>query len=96
MISKTHRVAQNPCGRNLGQGEVGGYHPLGDTVAAGYRKALVSAGWAIFLLSRTSEPRGSISGSVQSGEVLYGQRALTIECPVMNGCGQGHELAKNI
>ena len=44
--------------------------------------------------------RGSISGFLgifQSGGMLSGQRALTItvECSVMGGCGQGHELGKN-
>ena len=42
--------------------------------------------------------RNSISGfigSFQSGGALSGQRALTIECSVMSGCGQGHEPAKN-
>ena len=41
--------------------------------------------------------RVSISGflgSFQSGGALSGQRALTIECSVMSGCGQGHEAAK--
>ena len=59
------------------------------------QKSLVSAGWAIFLFSCTSKfPfRDSVSGilgSVQSGEVFSGWRALTIERPVMNQCGQGH------
>ena len=42
--------------------------------------------------------RGSISGfvgSFQSGGTFSGRRALTIECSVMSGCGQGHEPAKN-
>ena len=66
-------------------------------VAACYRKAFVSSGWAILLLSCTSKPSkwsfhpfSGILGSVQSGEVFSGQRALTIEHPVMNRCGQGH------
>ena len=42
--------------------------------------------------------RDSISGflgSFQSGGAFSGWRALTIECLVMSGCGQGHEPAKN-
>ena len=38
--------------------------------------------------------RGSISdilGSFQSGGALSCWRALTIECSLMSGCGQGHE-----
>ena len=41
--------------------------------------------------------RDSISdflGSFQAQGVFSGQRALTIERLVMNGCGQGHEPAK--
>ena len=48
---------------------------------------------------RAQEPlpspcRGTISGlvgNIQSGEVLGGWRALTIESLLMSGCGQGHE-----
>ena len=42
--------------------------------------------------------RDSISGfvgSLQSGGAFPSWRALTIENLVMNGCGQGHEPAKN-
>ena len=53
-------------------------------VAAGYRMGLVSAGWPVLL------------SSFQSGGAFLGQKALTIECSVMSGCGQGHELAKNL
>ena len=45
-----------------------------------------------------SSCRGSISGflgSFQSGGAFLECRALTIECSVMSGCGQGHEPAKN-
>ena len=31
-------------------------------------------------------------GSFQSGGVFSGQRALTIECSLTSGCGQGCEL----
>ena len=43
--------------------------------------------------------RGSISdisGSFQSRGALSGRRALTIECSLMSGCGQGHELVKEM
>ena len=43
--------------------------------------------------------RGSISdilGSFQSRGALSGRRDLTIECLLMSGCGQGHELVKNM
>ena len=43
--------------------------------------------------------RGSISnivGSFQSRGVLFGQSALSIECSLMSGCGQGHELVKDM
>ena len=39
--------------------------------------------------------RGSISGFLGSFQSGLGQKALTIERLVMNGCGQAHELAKN-
>ena len=42
---------------------------------------------------------GFISGTVgssQSGGAFFGRRALTIECSLMSGCGQGHELVKNM
>ena len=35
-------------------------------------------------------------GSFQSGGAFSGRKALTIECSVMSGCGQGHEPAKNL
>ena len=56
-------------------------------VAAGYRKALVNARWAI---------NCSILGSFQSGGALCGQRALTIECSLMSECGYSHELVKDL
>ena len=76
-------------------------------VAAGCRKAPVNARWTILLHCCTNGPkkillsncRGSMSdilGSFQSGEVLSGRRALTIECSLMSGCGQGHELAEDM
>ena len=43
--------------------------------------------------------RGSICdilGSFQSGGALSGRRALTIERSLMCGCGQGHELVKDM
>ena len=76
-------------------------------VAAGCRKALANARWAIVLLSCTNGPRppfhlvgapflSDILGSFQSGGVLSGWRALTIERLLMSGCGQGHELVKDM
>ena len=66
--------------------------------AAGYRKALVNAGWAIALFFCTNGPRKhslhlvwapfpTFLGSFQSGGALSGWRALTIECSLMSGCG---------
>ena len=43
--------------------------------------------------------RGSISdilGSFQSRGALSGQKALTIKCSLMKGCGLGHELVKDM
>ena len=73
-------------------------------VAAGSRKALVNARWAIVLLSCTNGPRKHSFCLVgapfltfyQSGGALSGQRALTIERLLMSGCGQGHELVKDM
>ena len=75
-------------------------------VAAGYGKGLVSAGCPAPPLSCTNEHRKPsfhlvgtpflfFLGSFQSGGVLPGRRAQTIERSVLSGCGQGHEPAKN-
>ena len=65
---------------------------------AGCRKALVSTGWTISGLVSTNRLRNhspppvgatisGLVGSIQSGGVLAGQRALTIESSLMSGCG---------
>ena len=74
-------------------------------VAGGYRKDLVSAGWPVLLPSCTNKRRkqsfhlvGTISGlldNFQFGGEFSGRRALTIECSVMSGCGQGNKPVKN-
>ena len=75
-------------------------------IAAGCRKALANARWAI-LLSCTNRPRkplllpcrssiSDILGSFQFGGALFGRRALTIERSLMSGCGQSHELVKDM
>ena len=92
----------------VGQREVGGCDPLGDSVwqllKLAVEKLYAAPGQcAIFLLFCTkqiwktllSPCKVSIYGTVGSflsGRVFSGQRALTI----MTGCGQGHELTKNI
>ena len=48
------------------------------------------------LLSPCSGYISDILGSFPSGGVLSGQRALTIERLLMSGCGQGHELVRDI
>ena len=53
------------------------------SVEAGCRKVLVNAWWAIVLLSCTN---GLISA----------QRDYTTECSLFSGCGQGHELVKDM
>ena len=69
-------------------------------VAAGCRKALVNARWAIILLSCTNTPRkhsfhlvgapnSDILGSFQSGGAFSSQRVLTMERSLMGVCGQG-------
>ena len=69
---------------------------------AGCRKTLVSTDWTISHLVSTNRLRnhspplvgGTISGlvgSIQSGGVCAGLRALTIESSLMSGCGWGHE-----
>ena len=76
-------------------------------VAAGCRKVLINARWAILLLSCTNRPRkhsfrlvaapfSDILGSFQSGRALSGRRSLTIEHSLMIGCGQGYELVKDM
>ena len=76
-------------------------------VAAGCRKALVNAGWATVLLSCTNGPRKHSLHLVGSPFLTFRQlsvrrsalsvwRALTIECLLMSGCGQGHELVKDM
>ena len=60
-------------------------------VVAGYRKAWSALdGPFFFFLAQASFLLGTPFLAFQSGEVFSGWRALTIECPVMNGCGQGH------
>ena len=84
--------------------EVGGYQCM-VAVAAGCRKALVNARWATVLLSCTNGPRNysfhlvgapflTFLGSFQSGAALSGRRTLTIECLLISGCGQSHELVR--
>ena len=95
--------------RRVGQGEVGGCTTLGDTAWRLLQLAIERA-WSVldglffcFLVQTGIENgpftcRNSISdflGSFQSGGAFSGQRALTIKCSVMSGCGQGHESAKN-
>ena len=48
------------------------------------------------LLSPCGGSISDIVGSFQSGGAHSGRRALTIECSLMSGCGQGYELVKDI
>ena len=57
---------------------------------------LAQTGLKKILLSNCRGSMSDILGSFQSGEVLSGRRALTIECSLMSGCGQGHELAEDM
>ena len=90
--------------------EVDGCHPEGDStwwlLQLAVEKPSSMPGGSMFCflaqtgLENTPSPcRGSISyilGSFQSGGTLSGWRALTIECLIMSGCGQGHELVKDM
>ena len=64
-------------------------------VQAGYRKALVGTGWTLsHLVSIKTTPWDTISGTVGhfwSGGAFADGRALSIECSLLSGCGQGHE-----
>ena len=71
-------------------------------------EGLASIRWAIFLLSCTKQVkkglllpcRDTISGTVGSlgsgGALSAWSKALTIGCSLVSGCGQSHELTKNI
>ena len=95
---------------SVGRGEVGGCHPEGDSTWWLLQLAVekcwsMPGGPFLCFLAQTGLKgllcpcRGSISdilGSFQSGGALSGQRALTIERSLMSGCGQGHELVKDV
>ena len=88
----------------VGQRDLGKCHLLDDrssmaAVAAVCRKAFVSTGRGIFHLSCTYGHRKSSfhlvgASSFQFRRTLSGWTALTIECSLMSGFGQHHELAK--
>ena len=94
----------------VGRGEMSGCHPEGDS-SWQLLQLDVEKPWSMpggplfcFLAQMGLEAllllcRGSISeifGSFQSGGALSGRRALTIERSLMSGCGQGHELIKDM
>ena len=66
-------------------------------VAVSCRKGLINARWAILaqtgLKKRSLHLVGVPFLTFQPKGDLSGQRALTIECLLMGGCGQSHELA---
>ena len=65
-------------------------------VVAGCRKAFASPEWS-HLSPFPAHFRGSVSGIVgifQSAGAFPGWRALTIECSLVSGYGQGRELVK--
>ena len=72
----------------VGQGEVGECTTLGDSTWRLLQLAIVKAWSAV---------DDSIFGFLgfQSGGGFSGRKALTTECLVISGCGQGHEPAKN-
>ena len=76
-------------------------------IAAGYRKVLISARWAIFLLSCTNEcrkrsfhlvetPFSGILHSFQYRGAFSDWKIVTVDHLLMSGCGQSQELAKNV
>ena len=62
-------------------------------------KSWSAPGWVNFLLCCANWPTKcsfhlvDILYNFQSGEVFSGRRALTMECLLMSGCGEGHTLA---
>ena len=74
---------------------------------AGYRTALVGTSWSISHLVSTNGHRNHSSplvgapssrsvSSFQSAGMFGGQRALTIETLLINGCDQGHEPTESV
>ena len=62
------------------------------------RPWLVLAGPFLTLLAQTTTPWDTVSGTVghfRSGGAFADGRALTIECSLISGCGQGHEPQEN-